>query len=372
MIRKGVKKYSNGKKSFSVLVFIIIFLLGLILPKSVKADNGEKNLNYFYAMAINNVLAVINSSNTEEQNNNSKNNMKVTTLSFLGIDILNPLSIVKKEIAYLDNNEGNADVSIDNESDGVEKRKTFILNPFNLDDKQISKVGDKVEAANVITELYNPKLKQTLSNTNPRVLIYHSHTSEAYRATDKDISQVNSNTDQTVNVCAVGDVIKEELEKKYGISVIHDKTVHDTVNYKTAYNKSGVTLDKYLKKYEKFDLIIDLHRDGVPATYKNVKNKVNGEDVAKVMFVMTRTNPRYAKQKKLVSSMIGISNKLFPGLMDTRQIYLYDRGIKFYSQDKSDNAVLIEVGNNSDSIEQAKNTGKYLSRIIAEQLNGKK
>ena len=40
------------------------------------------------------------------------------------------------------------------------------------------------------------------------------------------------------------------------------------------------------------------------------------------MFVVTRQNPRYAKQKKLVDSMIGISNKLFPGLLDPREIYL--------------------------------------------------
>jgi stage II sporulation protein P len=34
--------------------------------------------------------------------------------------------------------------------------------------------------------------------------------------------------------------------------------------------------------------------------------------------------------------------------------------------------VLIEVGNNNNNIDQAKNTAKYLARIIAEQFNGKK
>ena len=33
--------------------------------------------------------------------------------------------------------------------------------------------------------------------------------------------------------------------------------------------------------------------------------------------------------------------------------------------------MLIEVGDNNNTIEEVKNTGKYLSRVIAEQLNGK-
>ena len=147
--------------------------------------------------------------------------------------------------------------------------------------------------------------------------------------------------------------------------------MHDKGDYNSAYKKSGVTLDRYLKEYEKFDLIIDLHRDSVQN--KNaVTTKINGENVAKFMFVVTDKNPRYAQQKKLINSMIGISNKLYPNLIKGDPIFTYHRGIRFYSQDKSDNALLIEVGADRNTVQEVKNTGKYLSRIIAEQLNGKK
>ena len=96
------------------------------------------------------------------------------------------------------------------------------------------------------------------------MLIYHSHTTEAYLASDKDTTKNTFNADETKNVVAVGDVIAEELENKYGISVIHDKTVNNVPDYNSSYKNSGVILDKYLKKYGDFDLIIDLHRDGVP------------------------------------------------------------------------------------------------------------
>ena len=85
-------------------------------------------------------------------------------------------------------------------------------------------------------------------------------------------------------------------------------------DYNNAYKKSGVTLAKYLKIYEKFDLIIDLHRDSI-VNKKAVLTKLNGEDVAQFMFVVTDKNPRYAQQRKLINSMMAISNRLYPGLL---------------------------------------------------------
>ncbi|MBU3173777.1 stage II sporulation protein P [Clostridium estertheticum] len=365
MGRNAIKKNNKSKILLSVLTLLFIFLLCLVLPKSANATNEGKSQNYFFIKAITNTVALFNSPSNGEQNTNSE--IKHSVLSFLGIDISNPISIVSKEISYFQNNEGS-----DNESNGVEKRETLVLNPFNLDDNQVSKFKGKVDTSNSIAGIYNPKLKQILNKANPRVLIYHSHTTESYLASDDDTSTNTFNTNLAQGVCEVGDVIAKDLEKNYGIAAINDDTIHNVVDYQASYKKSRITLDKYLKEYGDFDIIIDLHRDGVPLNHKNEKTKINGVNVAKVMFVMTKGNPRYAAQKKLVSSMIGISDKLYPGLMDYRQVYLYNRGIDFYSQDRSNNAMLIEVGNNNNTITEVKNTGMYLSRIIAEQLNGKK
>jgi len=354
-----IKKNSNVRIFFSIFTLLIIFLIGVILPNSAKADSEGDSTNYFYVSVINNALSVIKSSNTKQQDTNNENNSNLAALSFLGVDISNPVSIVVKEIAYLDGNE----------SSDVSNPETFSFNPFNLDDKQVSKSDAK--DSNVVANLYNPALKKTLNNAKPRVLIYHSHTSEAYRTSDKDTSKTKASLDQTRNVCAVGDVIESELEKKYGISVIHDKNVNDTGDYNNAYKKSGVTLDKYLKVYEKFDLIIDLHRDSVENN-NAVTTKINGERVAQFMFVVTDKNPKYSKQKKLINSMIATSNKLYPGLIRSNPIYYYHWGMGFYNQNRSDNAMLIEVGTYTNTVQEVKNTGKYLSRIIAEQLNGKK
>jgi len=354
------KKSSNVRMFFCVFTLLIIFLAGVILPKSAKADSEGNYTNSFYISVINNALSVMKGSYAKGQDTNSEDTQSSSALSFLGVDISNPISIVVKEIAYLDKNEVSTDVN---------NSKTFSLNSFNLDDNQVTK--SKANATNVVSKLYNPSLKGTLNMARPRVLIYHSHTSEAYRTSGKDTSTTTASPDQTRNVVAVGDVITEDLEKNYGISVIHDKNVNDTGDYNNAYKKSGVTLDKYLKLYEKFDLIIDLHRDSI-VNKKAVLTKLNGEDVAQFMFVVTDKNPRYAQQKKLINSMMAISNKLYPGLIRDNPIWVYHWGMGFYNQNRSNNALLIEVGTYTNSIQEVKNTGKYLSRIIAEQLNGKK
>ncbi|MBU3182571.1 stage II sporulation protein P [Clostridium psychrophilum] len=353
-------KNGNVKIFFCTFTLLIIFFIGLILPRNAKAVSEGDNKNSFYINVMNNVLSAVKSSSTKLQEDNSEDSMNAGMLSFLGIDISNPISIVVKEIAYLDKSEGSTDTS---------NSETFSLNPFNLDDKQVSKSDTK--ASNVVANLYNPSLKTTLNKTKPRVLIYHSHTSEAYRTSSSDASNTKASLDKTRNVCAVGDIIADELENKYGISVIHDKNVNDTGDYNNAYKKSGVTLDKYLKKYGKFDLIIDLHRDSI--TDNNaVTTKINGEKVAKFMFVVTDKNPNYARQKKLINSMITISNKLYPGFARSNPIYYYHWGMGFYNQNRSNNAMLIEAGTYTNTVKEVKNTGKYLSRVIAEQLNGKK
>ena len=129
MRRKGVEKYSDGKKIFSVLVFIIIFLIVSISPKSVKADNGQKYFNYFYINVIHNVLAVTKTSNTNEQHANSEEiNTGMEVLSVLGVDILNPISIITKEIAYLDKNEFTTDLDNESKVEKVkEKNKRIVL-----------------------------------------------------------------------------------------------------------------------------------------------------------------------------------------------------------------------------------------------------
>jgi len=353
------------RKTLCITTFLIIFLLCLIVPKNVNADSTPvgKSQNYFYVKAISNTLALINSSSNGGQEVNSE--IEYSILSFLGINIFNPITIITKQMSYLDKNE--ASTNTNNAS--TQEKIIEAVTPFSLTQSQVSNSTTPTDVAIIPSS----QLKQTLNEASPRVFIYHTHATESYLTSNTDTTKSTFSTDETRNVVGVGDVIETELEKTYGISVIHDKTLHNLLDYPNAYKKSAVTLDKYLKEFGDFDLVIDLHRDGAPVNNKNaITTKINGQDTAKIMFVVTKGNPRYAKQKVLVDSMVGISNKLFPGFLHDKQISVMNRGLDFYNQNRSDNAVLVEVGNNNNTVSEVKNTGKYLSRIFAEQLNGKK
>ena len=123
----------NVRILFCIFTLLIIFLLSLILPKSIKAYSEEKYQNYFYFKAINNTLSVIKSSEVEEKHTSEKGSIRLEALSFLGIDVSNPISILTKEVAYLNKDEFTSEIKVASVDNIGENIKTFILNPFKLE-----------------------------------------------------------------------------------------------------------------------------------------------------------------------------------------------------------------------------------------------
>lgn len=265
--------------------------------------------------------------------------------SFIGQFSMNALSIVNKEVSFLKGEK--VRVSNSDSDENIEVVQNIVINPFKINDGSINKMDETVSIVG------NPA-----DNSKKKILIYHTHTNEAY---------VEGNTGLDSTVAGVGDVLAQELEK-LGFTVIHDKTVHDVADYNSAYGASRETLIKYLNSYGDFDLIIDLHRDAV-ANKTNITDTIDGKSIAKLMFVTTTQNPRYAAQLNKIESIVGIANELYPQLFRKGYMYPYLSGINYYSQDLSDNAVLIEVGANSNNLQEAKNSMEYLSKVLAVYFN---
>jgi stage II sporulation protein P len=103
---------------------------------------------------------------------------------------------------------------------------------------------------------------------------------------------------------------------------------------------------------------------------------LNGTNLAKYMFVIGPGNSTKAKNIEVSKKLSSISQSLFPGLIRSGNgseygIYYHRTGTKF-NQQKNGNLVLIEMGSQTNTLDEAKTTGLYLSRIIAEYINGKK
>lgn len=127
-------------------------------------------------------------------------------------------------------------------------------------------------------------------------------------------------------------------------------------------------MDKYLSQYGDFKLVVDLHRDSSYDGKHPESVIINGVSAAKTMFVTAKNNPHYQKNVDVVNKLIGISNKDFPGLCKGN--LEYNHGIYCFNQTKSNNSVLIEVGNESNTITETKTTGKFLAKVFAEYING--
>lgn len=358
------KKLSILNKS--LLILIVSVLMGFVLPSLVlgAASIKESSENTKFIEAIYYSFPFMKVVNDSKSNTPSDGNFKDKLLYVLGINVVDPFSVIGKEIAYFNTEPNNAQVS-------VQKDDSAEFQPYRISDGDVTidtgdstnneNSNDTSDIPNRIVDVYNPKLKKTLNTSKPEVLIYHTHTSESYKPVEDGFSY-----DENYNVCGVGDALKSELENNYGISVINDKTVNDT-NYLQSYTKSAAVVDKYLKKYKSFKLIIDMHRDASENKKTNT-TKMNGEDVAKIMFVTTTSNPRYKKNIAVVNKLMDTSNKLFPGFC--RGIYTYAHGVNSFNQNKSDNAVLLEIGSDINTADEAKASAKYIARIIGEYING--
>ncbi len=220
-----------------------------------------------------------------------------------------------------------------------------------------------------------PSGQPDLSGSAPRLLIYHTHATEAYFPTD-DSPYVETSawrTDEAKkNVTAVGERLALILGEQYGISVLHDVTNHEPPKLSSAYGRSEVTMLKYKKEYPSLTMYLDLHRDSYGDNPGEVKDFVviDGKEVARIMFVvgtgegatgtgfdeMPDFQANYALAKKLTDYLAGIH----PGLVRNIRVKT-----SRYNQHVGDNCVLVEAGHNANTLEQAFNAMDYLAEAIA-------
>lgn len=194
----------------------------------------------------------------------------------------------------------------------------------------------------------------------PAVLIYHTHATESYQPVS--VGNFHS-VDKEGTVRQVGDVLAQRLEE-LGYRVIHDETVHDNPSYNQSYSRSLETAKNYLSQYPDLALVIDLHRDA--AGYAGGVGKtvsVEGKNAATYGYVIGQGNPNVAQLTQTVNDLNRVAKELYPDFTGR----IIEKAYKF-NQYISDHHVLIEVGNNENTIEQSKLTGRYLADVIAAYL----
>ena len=202
----------------------------------------------------------------------------------------------------------------------------------------------------------------------PQILIYHTHSQEAY----KDSAAGDAST----SVVALGEELARLLSEKYGISVMHHLGQYDVVSRNNAYANALPDLQQILKENPSIEVIIDLHRDGVPET-THLVTQINGKPTAQVMFFngLSRTtsqgdlayleNPNIEDNLAFSFQTQLAAAEYYPGF--TRRIYL--KGYR-YNMHLLPKSMLVEVGAQNNTFAEAKNAMEPLADVLALVLKG--
>ena len=242
----------------------------------------------------------------------------------------------------------------------------------------MEKVREEFFAIDATTEIederINPQvlLEKDLSisegNGGPQILIYHTHSQETFADSDPE----NADT----SIVGAGEYLAGLLQDTYGYEVLHHTGEYDVETRDYAYSNALPNIEAVLAEYPSIEVVIDLHRDAVAEDTKLVSQQ-NGKTAAQVMFFngLSHTkkqgdieyleNPYIDDNLAFAFQMQVLCNEYYPGL--TRRIYL--KGYR-YNMHLCSKSLLIELGAQTNTCDEAKNTLDIVAHVLDMCLSG--
>ncbi len=204
----------------------------------------------------------------------------------------------------------------------------------------------------------------------PKILIFHTHGSEMYADSGPQ------------GVIQVGEYLKEVLETKYGVEVMHDTTLYDQNSQINAYDQMISGVQPVLDANPSIQVTIDLHRDGIGGDGRLV-TEIDGQDVAQLMIVNGISaeyngetgqmeevsylyNPNRSGNLAFSFRLKMAAEILRPGLM--RGIYLSSYRYSAFMREKG---ILLEVGAQGNTLEECRLAMDYFAPVLMSVLQGK-
>lgn len=214
-------------------------------------------------------------------------------------------------------------------------------------------------------------LKLTTDASQPQILIYHTHSQEAF------IDSAEGDVNDTI--VGIGNRLTEILTDTYGYNVIHHTEVYDLIDgvldRNMAYTLAAPDIQQILDENPSIEVVIDLHRDGVDG-YKFV-TEIDGKPTAKIMFYngLSRSaqngeiaylpNPYIGDNLAFSFQLQLKAAEYYPGWM--RNIYLSSLRYNLHMRPRS---LLIEAGTQLNTVQEELNAMEPLADILNQVLCG--
>lgn len=215
-----------------------------------------------------------------------------------------------------------------------------------------------------INNLLTKDLSIKKNITKPQILIVNSHPQETYR-------------DNQGSVIDVATELERVLEENYQVSVLHYKAPsNDKVTTVGAYEKIESVIASILKEHPSIEVILDIHRDG---GMEPSAREINHRSTAKINIVnglsLDVKTGKIGSSKEYPNEYIE-DNLSFSAQLKYASQEVMDELISpialapfRYSLHMAPKSLLVDIGNNNDTLEEATNAVYPFTKVLAEVLN---
>lgn len=244
----------------------------------------------------------------------------------------------------------------------------YVMNQFFILDSNTETNAQQISGTRFLGE--DLSIKQ--DSKVPQILIYHTHSQETF-ADSREGKEEDT-------IVGVGNYLTELLEEKYGYQVIHVTDAFDmmggTLDRSKAYDYARTSIEKVLEENPTVEVVIDLHRDGVPDDRRLV-TEVNGKSTAQLLFynglsytvnqgaVSYLPNPYIEENLAFSFQLEYQAAQYYPELY--RGIYL--AGLR-YNLHLKPRALLLEAGAQTNTVEEVRNAMEPFADILNRVLKG--
>lgn len=215
--------------------------------------------------------------------------------------------------------------------------------------------------------LMTQPLDWDLKNGEPAVLIVHSHATETYTGEGITYSGTYRSLDEQYNMVSVGDEIARVLQEG-GITVLHDRTLHDYPDYNSAYSAARNTIQDYLEQYPSIRMVLDIHRDASDSTEGQLITSATagGQSSAQLMMVVGTDasgnyHPNWQENLSLALKLSALLEQTNPGIC--RPV---DLRSERFNMDMTRGSLLVEVGAAGNTHQEALIAANALAQSILE------
>lgn len=211
------------------------------------------------------------------------------------------------------------------------------------------------------------------SGDGPQILIVHTHSTEAYTPEagwEYEATTSYRTLDADHSIIAVGDALAETLEA-YGIQVIHDCTLNDYPSYNDSYWTALDKIQSWLTQYPGIQMVIDVHRDAVEDASGGavaLSSTQEGQSTAQLMLVVGTdqgglSHPYWSENLANALKLQSVLQGQWPGLCRS-----VDLRTERFNQHVTPGSLLVEVGTNGNTLQQALRSAQLLGEGLATMI----